>query len=47
MVVVVLVCNMSVLTGDSSQWGKRLCWAHERGAMRWKVLDPGVTGPMF
>lgn len=30
----VLVCNMSMLTGDSSHWGKGLCWAHERGAGR-------------
>lgn len=54
LVVVVLVCNMSLLAGvgagDSSQWRKGLFWVHERRAgralaVRWKTLDSGVTGP--
>lgn len=52
--VVVLVCNVPVLAGvgagDTSQRGRGLCWNHERGAgralaVRWRVLDSGVTGP--
>ena len=48
------MCNVSMLggveAGYSSQRGKGLCWVHERGAgralaMRWRVLDSGVTGP--
>lgn len=54
--VVVLVCNVPVLAGvgagDTSHWGRRLCWDHERGAgralaVRWRVLDSGVMDPYF